>query len=174
MIDSYEQKYETFIRRNPLKNIAAVFSHQREDLAHELEAMNSLPEVRVVLNERWRERYLYQWNEVMTSVGILPDHLLIKNIDIVTVTMAYAVLPFFVPTISKLLRDERVIKVIAKAGGTFIVDDELLKIGTLENDRINEIIQQANAMIKSFSSASSTSSSLSTAKLALTHNHVTV
>ena len=145
MINSYQRLHAHFARHNPLKNISAMFE-RRPDLAPM--CLAGLPEVRFILNDSWKDRSLEQWKELMADVGISPDHLLIKTIDIAGAgRMCCAIVPFFLPTVTRWLREETVIKALTRTGVTALMDEDVWRVGSLEDRHIGQVIKHADTMI---------------------------
>ena len=156
MINSYQRLHAHFAHHNPLKNISAMFE-QRPDLAPV--CLASLPEVRFILNDSWKDRSLEQWKELMADVGISPDHLLIRNIDIAGADrMCCTIVPFFLPTVTRRLREETVIKALTKAGVTALMDEDVWRVGSLEDRHIGQVIKHADTMIVTENQRAATSS----------------
>ena len=120
-IDQFYHQHETFVKRHSLKNIATVFLERPRDLSPFPPASIvacGLPKAKLTLDALWAERSLHQLNNLLRlEIGIQPEHLIVESIEkkYDHLSISYAVLPFFLSTVSKQLTDEAVIKALANA-----------------------------------------------------------
>ena len=156
-IDQFYCQHETFVKRHSLKNLATVFLERPRDLSPFPPASIvacGLPKAKLTLDTLWAERSLHQLNNLLQlEIGIQPEHLIVESIEkkYDHLIISYAVLPFFLSTVSKQLIDEAVIKAFANANALCTMDEDTLKMGTdHECNHIDLIIREASAMIQVF------------------------
>ena len=144
-IKQYKMQHDLFIK-NSFETIIDVFK-SRPDLAPVSPV--GLPEIKLELNEKkWKEKSLYQWQEIMQEVGILPDHIMIKSITFNCIIIAFWVLSFFISTIVKKLRDAHVNDALLSVGISCSIDSRVEELASKQNDYINSVIEQANKALE--------------------------
>ena len=130
-----------------------------------------LPEITVELEEPWKERSLYEWNEILKDNTEWPDYLMIKEIHFSNVVIRYYVMPFILSRVVTDLTDAVIVKKFAEVGATFHMSSEVQRVGREGSqwirNKVNEAFQLLDVssdMKKSLSEDADAKQSLATAE----------
>ena len=148
-IDKYKRKHNAFIRFN-FSDIIRTFK-KRPNLAPP--SLIGLPEITVELEDEWKGRSFYSWNEILQDFTNWPDHLLIKKVDTNCVIIVYYVMPFFLAQIVADLDNGVIVKKFAAVGAVLHISPETQRMGREEGEWIKNRAEHAMAVIKLSTSA---------------------
>ena len=143
-LDEYKRKHNAFICFN-FSNIIRAFK-ERPNLAPP--SLIGLPEITVELEDEWKGRSFYSWNEILQDFTNWPDHLLIKKIDINCVIIVYYVMPFFLAQIVADLDNGAIVKKFAAVGAVLHISPETQRLGREEGKWIKNRVEHAMAVVK--------------------------
>ena len=110
-IEEYEDKHDAFIRHFSFNAIIEAF-RQRPSLAPV--SVVGLPQLSVRLETPWEGRSVYEWKEVLAKLLTWPPHLIIVSIEKNCIVIKYAVLPFFISSVSRDLKDPHVLELLKR------------------------------------------------------------
>ena len=110
-IEKYEEKHDAFLHQFSFNAIIEAF-RQRPELAPV--SIVGLPRFSVRLEKPWEGRSVYKWKEVLTKLLTWPSNLIIVSIEKNCIVITYAVLPFFISSISRNLKDPHVLELLKR------------------------------------------------------------
>ena len=110
-IEEYEDKHDAFLHHFSFNAIIEAF-RQRPNLAPV--SVVGLPQLIVRLKTPWEGRSVYEWKEVLAKLFTWPPHLIIVSIEKNCIVIKYAVLPLFVSSVLRDLKDPHVFELLKR------------------------------------------------------------
>ena len=143
-LDQYKEQHNEFIRTN----FASIIKTFKKNPRLAPPSFVGLPEIQVQLQDHWKDKSLYSWNEIVRNIADWPDHILIKKVDFSCVVITYYIFPFILSRVLIDLDDTTIVKRFASVGATFIISPELRKLGQRESEWISKRVEYAMAVVK--------------------------
>ena len=141
-LEKYDEMHFQFYNNFTIGAIIKAF--RREPILAPVSAVD-LPTFKVVLQEEWKGRRLYDWKEIASNISMLPSNLIITRVERGCVVITYAVLPCFIGTVVEQLTDVAVLKEFARVGVKFELSEDLLELGRQEIEATNNLIAHSNS-----------------------------
>ena len=149
-LEEYEKCHNSFVRYN-FKSIVRLFKERPQLAPHPVAAIG-LPEITVKLQEPWRERSLYQWNEILQNITDWPAYLVIKDIDINCVIITYYVMPFILAKVVQSLDEKGIVQRLSAVGASFTIPPDVWNKAQDEWKWILSRVEEASRLSQSSSS----------------------
>ena len=140
-IEAYERNHYDFLHHFSLSAITEAFKE-----CPKLAPVSSigLPKFTIRLETPWEGRSAYKWRELLEMKFDWPSNLIIVSIEKNCIVLIYAVLPFFVSSVTRDLLDNDVLTELEKQGVSVELSTELLKLGNDENQFILSKLKTPN------------------------------
>ena len=117
-IEKYEEKHDVFLHQFSFNTIIEAF-RQHPDLAPV--SIVGLPRFSVRLEKPWEGRSVYKWKEVLAKLlTCRPSNLIIVSVERNCIVITYAVLPIFISSVSRDLKDPHVLELLKREQATIM------------------------------------------------------
>ena len=109
-IEKYEENHDAFLQFSFNAIIEAFRQHS--ELAPV--SIVGLPRFSIRLEKPWEGKSVYKWKEVLAKLLTWPSNLIIVSIEKNCIVITYAVLPFFISSVSRDLKDPHVLELLKR------------------------------------------------------------